>query len=527
MFFTNGLTSGRWHWGIGRALVHFCLSLALAGLIGEQFASKAMAADLAGGSGDRTLLNLADPGQVLHLRITKGKSQTLVLNQVFAEALVASAETADVVPLTDRSLYVVGKTLGLTRITVLDKSKKLIGIIEVEVSFDIKALKRELEQNIAAGQFRISTANGRILLGGSVADSVSLAKAVEIVEQFAPATDANSPKNYVNGLSVRAAQQVLLEVRFVEAQRTAERDLGVAWDVGGANARGLSGANAPPGSTLTSAFTSVAQGFPSPSNPVPFGSFIASVLSNGTHADALIQALEQRGLARRLAEPNLVALSGDTANFLAGGEFPFPVSQTSGTAATLTSAATAPVITLEFKKFGVGLAFTPTVLADGQINLKIEPEVSDLDANNSVTLAGGITIPSLVVRKASTTVELRDGQGFAIAGLLQTKHFKNDQGLPWLGTVPVLGALFSSSSFRKEETDLVIIVTPHLVRPTTPGQKLETPFDQKLASNDRDFFLNRQMEVAKTSGQKFGHILDLEPSWAPSNNQGSDYDADK
>ena len=195
------------------------------------------------------------------------------------------------------------------------------------------------------------------------------------------------------------------------------------------------------------------------------------------------------------------ALSGDTANFLAGGEFPYPVQADNNR------------ITLEFKKFGIGLAFTPTVLADRQINLKIEPEVSDIDPTNSYTL-NGTTVPSLVVRRASTTVELRDGQSFAIAGLLQTKHRKNQNQLPWIGDVPVLGTLFRSASYEKEESDLVIIVTPRLVRPAVPGQKLATPLDQRVASNDADFFLRGKQEIPKQAPAPYGHILDSGSDWA-------------
>ena len=213
-------------------------------------------------------------------------------------------------------------------------------------------------------------------------------------------------------------------------------------------------------------------------------------------ADVIVRALEERGLARRLAEPNLVALSGDQASFLAGGEFPFPV------------AAENDKITIEFKKFGVGLAFTPTVLTQGNINLKIEPEVSELDPTNSIKV-NSVEIPSLVVRRASTTIELRDGQSFAIAGLLQSSHVSNQRQLPWVGQVPIIGALFRSAAFQKKETDLVIIVTPRLVKPRVPGEKIATPLDSKLPANDKEFFLKGIQEVdAKAKEILIGHIID-------------------
>jgi len=190
-------------------------------------------------------------------------------------------------------------------------------------------------------------------------------------------------------------------------------------------------------------------------------------------------------VARRLAEPNLVALSGDTASFLAGGEYPIPVAGTLGQ------------ITLEYKKYGVGLAFTPSVLSHGLINLKIEPEVSELDLNNAVTIANGITVPGLIVRRASTTVELRDGQSFAIGGLLQSTNTTQVEQLPWLGSIPVLGTLLSSKSYQKKETDLVIIVTPRLVHPARPGDVIKTPADKTSPPNDIDFFLMGKSEIPK------------------------------
>ena len=228
------------------------------------------------------------------------------------------------------------------------------------------------------------------------------------------------------------------------------------------------------------------------------------MLKGSTNVDALIQALEQRHVARSLAEPNLVALSGDTANFLAGGEFPFPVSASLGT------------VTIEWKRFGVGLAFTPTVLGNGQINLKIEPEVSQLDPTNVVQV-GNVSVPSLIVRRAHTTVELRDGQSFAMAGLLQNTGNANLEQLPWVADVPVLGALLRSTQYLKKETDLVIIVTPHLVQPARPGDPLRVPTDNAVAANDADLFLLGRADLTKPQRRALagvprpltGHTLNL------------------
>jgi pilus assembly protein CpaC len=229
---------------------------------------------------------------------------------------------------------------------------------------------------------------------------------------------------------------------------------------------------------------------------------------NGNTLDVLVTALEERGVVRRLAEPNLIALSGDEASFLAGGEFPVPVAST--------TQAGVPTITIAFKQFGVRLKFKPTVLARGVVNLKIEPEVSELDFTNAVTISG-TTIPSLTKRDAHTTVELRDGQSFAIAGLLSSINANNMAQVPWIGSVPVLGALFRSTAYQQQETDLVILVTPRLVGPAVPGQRLASPLDSRLPANDVDSFLLGQQEVKKeytdyvTSGGgingPYGHII--------------------
>jgi pilus assembly protein CpaC len=288
----------------------------------------------------------------------------------------------------------------------------------------------------------------------------------------------------------------MLEVRFVEASRNAGRELGVNWEAVGRNYGN------PTRAALNFAAAAGTGGLAS--GHTPFGALVGRVLSSGIEADVLVQALEERGLARRLAEPNLIAMSGEKASFLAGGEFPIPVAADQGR------------ITVDYKKFGVGLTFTPTVLANGVINLKIEPEVSQLDPTNFVRSAG-IAIPALIVRRASTVIELRDGQSFAVAGLLQSVNQETQQQLPWLGDIPIIGTLFRSAAFERKETDLAIIVTPRLVQPARPGQRLKTPLDPAVPANDVDFFLTGQQEIpvgkARTAGTRpaapIGHILDL------------------
>jgi pilus assembly protein CpaC len=422
------------------------------------------------------------------VKVSIGKSESVRTGESFSEVIVSDPDIADAIPLTDRSLSVLGKKIGTARVSVYGEGKRLVGVFDIEVSYDTSRLGSELAQRFPHARFRVSSVNGRIMLAGTAPSATTLDQAMLIAKQFG--TDV------INSVKVNAPQQVMLEVRFVEASRSAGRDLGVNWQAVQQNFQaGGSGVGAAVGSASLV------------SGGAPFGAVVGRLLGNGVQADALLQALEQRGVVRRLAEPNLTALSGDTASFLAGGEFPIPVASSLGS------------VTVEFKKYGVGLAFTPTVLGDGVINLKIEPEVSQIDPTTSITI-GAITIPALIVRRANTTVELRDGQSFAIAGLLQAINTTDQKQLPWLADVPVLGALARSASYQKKETDLVIIVTPRLVRPARPGDVLRTPLDTSKPANDAEFFLLGQAEMtvpmdrrlkgrSDGSAPPIGHILDV------------------
>ncbi len=449
-----------------------------------------------------------------------GKSQDAHTDASFVDVTVGDPEVADVNPLTDHTLSILGKKIGTTRVQVYSENKKLVGIFDVEVSYDITRLSNELVRRFPGARLEASSVNGRIMLSGSVADAATLDKAVTIARQFGP--------EIINTVAVAQPQQVMLEVRFIEISRTASRELGVQWNRFGGNTlanvgNNTSAANLPitpaGGNTFQNPCGSagganvdcssilrsplVAAGVLSGANPFAF--LVGRIVAGGATTDVAINALEEKGIARTLAEPNLVALSGDTASFLAGGEYPIPVSASLGQ------------VTVDYKKYGVGLAFTPTVLGQGLINMKIEPEVSQIDTQHTVSVANGISVPALIVRRASTTVELRDGQSFAIGGLLQNNGNNQIDQLPWLGDVPVLGTLFSSKSYQKNETDLVIIVTPHIVRPGRPGDPLKTPADLTAPPNDPEFFLLGKMEKRKTpltggegGGPPLtGHILDL------------------
>src|SRR5882724_3915714 len=480
---------------------------------------------------------ISEMSDVQKVKLTVNKSRTFRVETPFSTVVAGSPDIADVRSLSDHVIYIQGKQTGTTNIILFDNTMRQIGILDVEVSIDTGNLQQNIQSSTGTRGIHVSAAEGQVVLSGTAVDAVAAERAMAIATGTVPKGGV-----IVNAMNVAAPQQVMLEVRFLEVNRSAGRDLGVNLSAANANGTnignsGLGGVTAagrsPIGGINTSPGPLGAGGSPvgSPPTgslpllgtfgtllgvagnaaPAPFGSLLTSIIrtSNGGSVDLLISALETKGLVRSLAEPNLIALSGDSARFLAGGEIPVPTVQPGSGNAVST-------ITTQYKPFGVELAFVPTVLSRGTINLRIEPSVSELDFTNAVTIAG-TTIPALTSRNARTTVELRDGQSFAIAGLLQTRNRQDISQVPWIGSVPVLGTLFRSSSYQQHETDLVIIVTPRLVAPAAPGQTLASPLDSRLPANDVDFFLNGQMEVRKryddyvNSGGEvkgpYGHII--------------------
>ena len=449
------------------------------------------------------------------IRVTIGTTEDVRTDRAIVDITVGNPDIADVSPLSDHALSILGKKIGTTRVTVYGEDKKPVGIFDVEVSYDISRLGVEIAR-FTGGGIKVSSINGRIMLSGSSPDAATLDKAVEIARQFSP--------DLINAVQVMAAQQVMLEVRFMEVQRSATRDLGVQWNMFGnsvlANTgSGLSASQLPitqPGGSFQQPGTNVgganvlANQLPiSPvvaggvlSGMTPFG-FLVGQLSNKLQIG--VNALEAKGIIRSLADPNLVTLSGQTASFLAGGQIPIPEVGATGTPS------------FGFQPYGVGLSFTPTVLKNGVINLVVKPEVSELDPAHGVTVAG-TTVPALTLRKASTTLELHDGQSFMLGGLLQNTANNTIDQVPWAGDMPVLGALFRSTDYQKSETDLVIMVTPHIVRPMSPTDAVHSPLDGTLPPNDVDLFLLGKTEVSpelarlalgQLNRPYVGHVLDL------------------
>ena len=479
-----------------------------------------------------------ESGAVRHIVVTVNKSRTLRIEKPFASAVVGSPDIVDALPMSDRTLYIQGKKVGTTNVSVFDPSQQLIGVIDVEVTLDTGNLQEKIRASTGSGGIRVGSSNGQIVLSGVAGNAVAAERAVQVAKSLVA-----EGGTIVNAMSVAPAQQVMLKVRFLEVERSASRELGVNWF--GANnggnrgfATGLGGVTQPGGRPAVTGVDASGNPVPAPGTPggaiglpiftqaagallsgaTPFGVAVANLASKGATLDVVLTALETKGLVRRLAEPDLIALSGDTASFLAGGEYPVPVCQA---AATIGGAC---AVTIQYQPFGVQLSFNPTVLENGIINLRLAPSVSELNFAQAVTI-NGFNIPSINKREARTTVELRDGQSFSIAGLLQTDNRRNVAQLPWIGSVPVLGTLFSSKSFVAQDTDLVVIITPHLVAPAVPGQRLATPLDNAMPSNDVDYFLMGQMEQRKafrdylTSGGNiqgpYGHIIGQQVVGAP------------
>ena len=419
---------------------------------------------------------------VMRINLPVSQAVTVTISDPVGKVVSADPTIADAQPITDKSLYLVGKGFGTTTVNLFSSTGTPVGLLAVQVGADTAGMSRAIREAVPTSHVRVSTANGRVLLSGTVGDAPSMQKVLDIVNQY------GSPA-VINAMTLTGGQQVNLEVRILEAQRDAGRQLGIHWGgrIGGVSA-GIAGGPADPASGAES-----------------FSSFITSVITGATGLglQAELTALESKSLVRTLADPNLTTLSGVSASFLAGGQVPIRVPDSNGNA------------TLTYKDFGVRLVFTPMVLDNDRIQIHLTPEVSDI---GSFTSAGD---PVFDTRTLDATVELRDGQSFSVAGLLQNNTNLSQNQLPWLGDVPILGSLFKSSSYQKHDTELVVIVTPRLVRPSGPGQVLATPFDGTQPANDPQFFALGQMEVtpamargfrtgAGVSGP-FGDIIDLGP----------------
>lgn len=385
----------------------------------------------------------------------------------FSEVSIANPGIADISTLSDKSIYVLGKTPGRTSMTLLSPEGKLISNVEIHVSPDIAEFKERLKQILPGEAIEVRTANDGIVLSGTVSSAAKLDRALDLAGRYAPDRISNL-------MSVGGTQQVMLKVRFAEMQRSVSKTIASSL-AGGMNGNALETGQWLAGSNGLNSTTGIETKLGT-EGALKLGGAVGSL-----EFAVLLEALESKGVVRTLAEPNLTALSGQEAKFLAGGEYPIPVAQDSGT------------VSIEYKPFGVELNFTPTVVDGDSINLIINAAVSSIDSSTTLK-TGGLTINSFKRRETSTTVEMRDGESFAIAGLLQDDFRDLNGQVPFLGDLPVLGALFRSAAYQRSQTELVIIVTPHLVTPTR-GEALALPTDRVRIPTEADLFLFGRTEA--------------------------------
>ena len=446
-------------------------------------ASLALAASLAGtAAAQQPATSTAS-----EVQLAVNKSRIITTDRPFTELSVGASSIADVVALSRTSFYVLGKGVGSTNVIVRDRDQ-VVGVYDVSVGFDVDALKRKVYEISPNDPIEIRAANDSIVLSGTVADSARATQISALAERYAPG-------KVTNMLGVTGSQQVMLEVKFAEIQRNALKDIGTALEVRDLDGGSIGGSYAPPLDLPLEFAGKTLDGL----NPLNYFAGAVTLVENGDFALSIgMDLLEQKGMVRTLAEPNMIALSGDTASFLAGGEFPIPVAQSTASAGGGAVAA----ITVEFKEFGVGLSFTPTVTSKDSINLELAAEVSTIDPSVSTTL-GNINIPGLKVRRTNTTVELRDGQSFAIAGLIQDDLTNQIRAIPGLGSVPIIGALARSENFNRRQTELVVVITARLVKPVSQKQ-LAAPTDYILPPSEYAFFMLGKTENVRPAGASGG-----------------------
>ena len=414
------------------------------------------------------------------LRLTVGESKIVETEAAFKRASVANPEVADQIVLSPKQIYLAGKAAGMTTLTLWGKDGQVANVFQIRVSPDVTRLKEQLHTMLPhESGIQVMSSHDHITLAGNVTNMESLAKALTLAEPYAP-------QKIINLIQVGGVQQVMMEVKVAEMQRGLMKRLGVNFKRAQKNHRDFSIGLINDLSTIDAINPlAISQSSQTTTLTFPDVRTLASnlVLGFGIGNDLwtlFLDMLKEHNLSKTLAEPTLIAESGQAAEFLVGGEFPIPIPQQLGQ------------VTIKFKEFGVGLNFTPTVLSEGRISVIVNPEVSELDFANGI-VTQGFQVPALTTRKVKTVVELGDGQSFAIAGLLQENVKETVSKYPLLGDIPILGALFRSTSFQKNETELIVIVTPHLVKPLDMV-KQTLPTDHYLEPNDFELMLMGYVE---------------------------------
>jgi pilus assembly protein CpaC len=407
-------------------------------------------------------------GQRIILEVNKGTLERLA--GPAATVFVANPEIADVQVKSPTLIYITAKAPGETVIYAVDASDNVLLNAPILVEHNLSRLRSSLRQLAPGEQIAADSVDGNLVLTGVASDAGQADKVSKLAASIAGETKGSQ---VINRMTVATPNQVSLRVKVAEIEVNKLNEIGVNWSKAVNN----------PASSVQFLTTNPVTIGPETTNTLIAGKMIGQAVS------ATISALEEEGFITSLAEPNLVAMSGQTASFLAGGEFPVPVSGSSASTGGF------PTITVEFKSFGVSIAFTPTVIDANHVNLRVRPEVSELSTVGEVsvplTSTATVTIPALTVRRAETSVELGSGETFALAGLLMHTSQQLVNKVPWIGDIPILGALFRSDRFQRGETDLVILVTPYLVNPVQT--RMATPTDGLLLPNDaqRVFLSNK------------------------------------
>jgi len=406
------------------------------------------------------------------LRMGLNKSVAIRLPVAAKDVLIGNPKIVDAVVRTRTTAYLFAKKNGQTNIFFFDAAGRQILNLDIEVAADTKALKQLLDRTLPDNQIKIDTVADSIVLRGVAASAGQAKQATDLAERFLGTGEADGSAKVVSAMTIAAREQVTLRVRIAEVQRDVLKQLGVdynaAFSSGSFNAGMLTGNPFSLNGALGAGLL--------PINPISglggSGATTGARFRYGDTIDGFVQAMEQDGLLRTLAEPTLTAISGESAKFLAGGEFPIPVAVDDNT------------ISVEFKEFGVALGYSPVVLSSGRISLKINTEVSELTPQNGIQVTG-ITLPGLTTRKAETTIELPSGGSMIMAGLIRDQTRQQIAGIPGAKDLPILGQLFRSRDFQKNTSELTVMVTPFIVKPvnerslTNPAEKLSVATDRQ------------------------------------------------
>ena len=430
-------------------------------------------------------------GTPIVIDVSQGKLVTL--SAPAASVFIADPTIADVqVPMPTR-VFVLGRKAGHTTLYALGAEGQQIAAMDVEVRNPGEAIQKSVDADPGARDIRVKSTNSGLALEGTARDPAAAYRANQVTASFQKDGDALDDR-----MKIKGSAQVTIRVRIAEVSRSVTKELGFNWNAllsAGSFQFGLITGRTVFPATQNAAGTTI-PGLFTP-DPTGAGSTLVSARTGRVSFDSVIDALAQDGLISILAEPNLTALSGEKASFLAGGEFPIPIAQNQN------------AITIEFKQYGISLDFVPTVLSSNHISMHVRPEVSELSTQGAITL-GGVQIPGLTVRRADTTIELGSGESFAIGGLLQNNMTSTVSRYPGLGDIPVLGALFRSSNFTRNESELIIIVTPYIVKPIADPKSIRLPTDGLRPPSDLEQMLLGRIEGIRSKPAEYDGQIAVE-----------------